>query len=313
VPQILANPSLQNIRPDCNPIKPAAWEAPAALRLWHLASLDAPTVAVVWAFAFAWIARVRLPVWAAMLLALVAWVVYVGDRLLDAHAGLQTPPLHYLLDRHYFHWRHRRLLLPLAVAAAAASAWMVLTKLPAGARVPDSAIAAATLVYFSGVHARIKLPPIAGRLLSPFLSKEFAVGILFTAGCLLPVWSQTSVLDHAASRHLQFVVPGLYFAVLAWLNCFAIAQWELPQRNIQSIRVRRIGYLIAIAGAMLTAQQSVHHPRVAALMAAGVVSALLLSALDALRPRMTALTLRAMADFVLLTPLTLALPGLLRQ
>src|SRR3954453_13929114 len=48
----------------------AAWEAPAALKFWHLASLDAPTVAVSWACAFAWAADRALPLWAAALLAL---------------------------------------------------------------------------------------------------------------------------------------------------------------------------------------------------------------------------------------------------
>lgn len=310
MPSTRSNPP--RIGPDRDQTNHAAWQAPAALRLWHLASLDAPTVAVVWAFAFAWVAGVHLPAWAAISLAMVAWVVYVGDRLLDAHAGLHMPPLHYLLDRHYFHWRHRFVLIPFAIAAALASGWMVFTRLPVGARVPDSAIAAATLMYFSGVHARIKLPGSASRLLSPFLSKEFAVGILFTAGCLLPVWSQTLSLDPNATTHLMLVVPGLYFAVLAWLNCFAIARWEAFPHDGQSSRVGRAASLIVITGSLLAAQQSFEHPRVAALLAAAVVSASMLTALNASRRRMTALTLRTMADLVLLTPLALLLPGMLR-
>lgn len=59
-------------------------DAPLLLRYWHLSSLDAPTVAVVWSLGFAWAAGVRLPVWIPILLALVAWAVYIGDRLLDA-------------------------------------------------------------------------------------------------------------------------------------------------------------------------------------------------------------------------------------
>ncbi|HEY1985492.1 MAG TPA: hypothetical protein VGG85_08785 [Terracidiphilus sp.] len=278
------------------------------LRLWHLASLDAPTVAVVWTYGFAWIAQVKLPAWAPVLLALVAWVVYISDRLLDARAGLRTPPLHLMRERHYFHWRHRKALIPVAIAGTIGGAWLVITRLPAGARVPDSAIAAFTLVYFSGVHARRKLPAFAERMLSPFRSKEFAVGVLFTAGCLLPVRSQ---IAQSGSSFSTILLPALYFVGLAWLNCVSIERWESAQPGAMVVRRMCAGF--AIVGISVAAQQAFTHPRTAAFLAAGVVSALLLAGLDALRTRMTAVTLRAAADFVLLTPAVLLLPSLLHR
>ena len=69
-------------------IQAGRFDAPAPLALWHLASLDAPTVAVTWSLAFAWAAQVRLPGWIPLLLALACWAVYVADRLLDARAAL---------------------------------------------------------------------------------------------------------------------------------------------------------------------------------------------------------------------------------
>ena len=122
-------------------------EAPAPLRLWHLASLDAPTVALVWSLAFAWVARVRLPLWVPALVMLAVFAVYVADRLLDARAGLQSPDS--LRDRHHFHWRHRRILLPLAIAAACAAAWIVFNLMPRGARRRDSVLAAVSLLAFA--------------------------------------------------------------------------------------------------------------------------------------------------------------------
>jgi hypothetical protein len=286
---------------------PNPWEAPSLMRLWHLASLDAPTVAVVWSWGFAWAANVRLPLWAPTLLALVAWFVYIGDRLLDARAGLRTPPLHQLRDRHRFHWRHRRILVPLAVAAALASGWIILSLLPAGARAPDSLVGAATLAYFSGIHSRRKLPPEFGRLLSPLLSREFLVGSLFTAGCLLPVWSQSV---QPASSHLTLSLPAMYFAALAWLNCHAIGHWE-SSRN-RSRRLRFAGCLVGIGGLLLAATLALVEPRPAALLAAGALSALLLALLERLRHRMTPLALRASADLALLTPLLLIPLGFLQ-
>ena len=52
-------------------------DAPAPLRLWHLASLDAPTVAAVWGLAFAWAAHIALPRWIPALLALGTFVAGV--------------------------------------------------------------------------------------------------------------------------------------------------------------------------------------------------------------------------------------------
>lgn len=273
----------------------------APLRIWHLASLDAPTVAVVWTWAFAWGAHVRLPAWAPALLALGAWAVYIGDRLLDARAGMCTPPRHKLRDRHYFHWRHRRILAPLAALAAITSLWLVVTRVPAAARVPDSAIAAATLAYFSGVHSRRRFPGSAARLLHPLMSRSVLIGVLFTAGCLLPVWSQPTLRHAPGLAARLLLVPALFFAALGWLNCHAIARWESDPDTL-SQPVRPIACTVCVVGVCLALFMVWNEPRSAALTAAGAASALLLALLDRFRGRLTPLAVRAGADLVLLTP-----------
>jgi len=263
--------------------------------------MDAPTVAVVWSLGFAWVAGIHLPAWAPILLALVAWAVYIGDRLLDAYAGMRTPPRHQLRDRHTFHWRHRLILGSLALAAAGTSAWIVVTRLPAGSRVSGSAIAAATLVYFSGVHSRRRLPASLGRLLAPICTKAFLIGILFTAGCLLPVWSQLRITRGLASHGRLLIAPALFFAVLGWLNCHAIGLWE-ASKLVRPGRLQRAAALVAFTGLSLAVFISFAEPRPAMLIALGSASALLLALLDRLRSRMSPLALRAAADLVLLTP-----------
>ena len=175
------------------------FQAPAPISLWHLASLDAPTVALVWSLAFAWAAHVVLPLWVPTLLVLAVWSVYITDRLLDARAGLRDASLHRLRDRHLFHWRHRRILLPLAAAAAAAAAWMIFTLMPPIARERNSVLAAASLVYFTRVHTGRKLSPLLPKL----FSKELLVGVLFTAGCALPILSRisTQTVAHTLAAH----------------------------------------------------------------------------------------------------------------
>jgi hypothetical protein len=267
------------------------FDALAVIRLWHLASFDAPTVALVWSLAFAWVAHVRLAAWVLLLQILVVWAVYVGDRLLDARAGLRCWPSKYLdalRERHYFHWRHRRVLAPLAIAAGCAAAAIMLRFMPAGARERDSVLAVASLVYFTHVHA--------GSARRVF-SKEMLVGVLFTVGCALPAWSR------ADWRSLA--VPVAFFAVLAWLNCRAIEAWESHCR----IKMGHIAGAIALAGLVLAGGFAACHSRQSALLLAGAVSALLLAALDRFRNRLRSVTLRAAADFVLLTPAFLLAAG----
>lgn len=265
------------------------------LYLWHLASLDAPTVAVVWAWAFAWAAHVNLPAWMTAALGLIVWAIYVLDRLLDARAGLRTPPAHELRERHYFHWRHRRMLLPAAGFAAMAAAALVLSRLPARSMRPDSIVAAATLLWLTSVHAN-RRPAFAG--VRTHLRERMSgmiVGALFAVGCALPVCSELGAA-HSVAQFLRLPLAAIaIYAALAWLNLHAIAVWESQRRA----RVRWpavILAMVALGAAFFSSLQSGE-----VLIAAGC-SALLLAGLDCLRGRIAPLSLRAAADLVLLTP-----------
>ncbi len=266
------------------------------LRSWHLASFDAPSVAAVWSLAFAWAARVRLPAWVLVLQVLVVWVVYVGDRLLDARDGLRRWTRNDLRERHDFHWRHRRLLVPLAVAGALASALIALRWMPLRVTERDSLLGLALLAYFTRVHAG----PVRGSL-SWLLSKELLVGVLFTMGCALPAWSR--------SRFLPIAGLALFFAVVAWLNCWAIDRWEAHAVPGHTFRIAAIAAAAGAASACLLIAAA---PRAAALLACGAACALLLGMLDRAAPRLQPVTLRALADFVLLVPALLLLGGLPR-
>jgi len=280
-----------------------AWDALVPLRLWHLASLDAPTVAVVWTLGFAWAAGVRLPAWVPLLVALVAWPVYIADRLLDARSALLAVQLHRLRQRHHFHWRHRRTLIPMAVAAACAASCIVVFLMPVAARERNSVLAAAALAYFTGVHIRRNQPSIASPLAFPLMSKELLVGLLFTAACALPALSRAAAQPAFLLWPLSPAV--LFFTLLAWSNCHAIERWESRSKPSRSSSVFVPAILLALIGPLLAAILCAVHPRPAALVAAGAASALLLALLDRLRTRLTPLALRTAADLVLLTPLVL--------
>lgn len=345
VPLPLASSSAHHCVAGRSEIAHRIFHAPRALAFWHLASLDAPTVAVVWSLAFAWTGGIHLPLWVPMLLALVTWSVYVADRLLDARAGLREPVRHTLRERHRFHWRYRRALMPMAIAAACAAAAIILAFMPPMARARDSVLAAAALAYFSGVHSGHNARQFPLQWPRVFPGKEFLVGVLFTAGCVLPAWHRPHALATPGSAVWVFWIPAVFFAALAWLNCSCIARWEstdnsygsrnksvllggrtlhkAPGEAVEACPEQRrrgpaccddgpsrslhsIALVLAGIGLLLCLlSAALAGQRPAMLLAAGATSALLLALLDRTRAHIAPLALRAAADLVLLTPLAL--------
>jgi hypothetical protein len=297
--------------------------AERALVLWHLTSLDAPTVAVVWSFGFAWSCNVHPRPWTLLLLVLVTWCIYVLDRLLDAHSGLQAPLHNSLRERHIFHWRHRMIFLPLAAGVACVCAAIVFTLLPSIVWEPGSVMAIASFTYLSSVHLRhAPTNSTAGNLRS-FPAKEFFVALLFTAGCALPSWSRMHASGAIQSSLWPFWIPAGYFAVLAWLNCVCIAQWEdgdepralfcdAYQRSSRLAGIELPAHVLAalflaITGLTLAGIAVAAHPRTTALLVAASTSAVILVLLDCFRNRIAPSTLRSAADLALLTPVVLLL------
>ena len=279
-----------------------------ALRLlvwWHLASLDAPTVAVIWSLALAWTTRVHLDPWIPLLIACGTWTVYAGDRLLDAHRSIRSGNVTLLRERHYFHWRHRRKFVPLAAFTATISVVLILRLMPLAIREHDSVIAGAALAYFSGVHSRARFPARLRRI----VSKEFLVGVLFTAGCAAPSFSHLNWKVAGTATLWSIVVCVAFFAVLAWLNCSLIESWE---SNLDRSRIRKFTVLICTTACAIAIALWFAQARASALIWTGVASALLLFVLDSRRQRITPITLRALADLVLLTPAVLILLGAFR-
>jgi len=301
-------------RPAPHPIRrtqsaPHALDAPLPLALWHMASLDAPTVAVLWTLGFAFSAGVHLPLWALALVGLVTWAIYVGDRLLDARSALFAMQPSRLRHRHRFHWRHGHLLATLAVASALGALAIVLAFVPAAARQRGGALGLATVAYLSGVHAR-RNPgsrpgwlPTPGKILGrvPFsgIANEILVAVIFTCGCMMAVWPRAALLP---APIWPLAMVAAFFMLLTWLNYRAIGRWEAgaPAEHITTV-----GLILAVTGLALAASLWDSHLPAALIVASGAGSALLLAVLNRNRSRLTPLALRASADLVLILPLLL--------
>jgi len=306
--------------------KSRAWAHPVLagtgrlLDYWHLLSLDAPTVAVVWASAFAKAAGVYLPWRTRVLLALATWLLYVTDRLLDSAKG---PTTQRLCERHFFHQRHRRAFLSIAVLVLMSVFPIGLHSLDAFVFRREGLLAICAATYLFLVHFPRRDNPLSELAYFPRIPKEMLVGLIFSAAC---------VLASPLGSHLPITgisLPFALFALLCWLNCVAIEAWENEGRaegwgalehprsmcsNPSTVFVGKhlraacwtitfIALLTALAGISWGRHGSVFWPSYGPLECAVAISAVLLLWLDRCRPWVTPLCLRALADAVLLTPL----------
>ncbi len=261
---------------------------------WHLLSLDAPTVAAVWCWSFAKAAHIELPTLAPLLLAVGTWLVYVADRILD---GLDSAEWEHLRQRHHFYLRHRTVFLVMGGVISPVFGWVVFTRMSPTVRLEDAAVFAVAALYFLLVHAH-------GKWAERWLPKELAVGVLFAAATAVPTWART------AGERLTILPIIAVFAILCWLNCVAIENWEGDDRAHPAMRWtgRHLEKLAAAAAilALLLAFFDLHDSNRFFLFLASGLSGLLLFWLARNRLRLTAMQLRVAADAALLTPLLFA-------
>ena len=271
---------------------------------WHLLSLDAPTVAVLWAWSFERAAQARVSASALAVLGVGTWLIYVADRLLDARPGrraLQTE----LRERHFFHARHRLLLLAVALPAAAALLWLIV-HMPAIDRRDDASLFAVAMLYFGFVHLAL---PRTRR----WFAREATVGVVFALATAVPAWAQAQ-----GSRAIMvLLVTG--FAALCCLNTIAIEVWE--KRDARSgFSVAAAAAALACCAAGLTLARGLQNSMGVALVLSTGLSATILFWLDVLHRRRLhrkaapedaarwLLLVRVAADAALLTPLLIVLP-----
>lgn len=191
-------------RMDVEPAEAHAWWL-----WWNLLSLDAPTVAVLWASVFAQASAIRLTYAEYTILALSVWIIYVCDRLLDVWKSTDRAALP---ARHRFCFRHSRALVAALVLASAMVVYLAATELPARECWCGLLLAAVVALYMISIHGK-----------ASFLQKELVVGIVFATGTTLALWSRnTSFFWMARSSWTAF-------ALLCSLNCLSIECWEQPQ------------------------------------------------------------------------------------
>ena len=275
------------------------------LALWHLFSLDAPTIAALWTWFIASANHVRLPLASTLAMAIAVWMLYAADRLMDARP-LDADPTHYegLEARHYFHHLHRSAFLSGILVASIALALLLPHLKPQAIRL-YVVLAVLVSAYFLLIHATRSAA--AQQKVAHLLPKEIAVGLFFAAATFIPTVARCPNLR---PRLLPF---ALLFAILCSLNCLFIYAWEHadspsnPPHPITHIALRNLPWLtilLALSGAAITLfDYRAPWPVPYAI----ALSAALLLLLHNHRLAIAPVTLRAAADLALATPLLLLL------
>ena len=261
------------------------------LVLWHLLSLDAPTVAALWTWFIARANHVAVPRFAFAGMAAAVWMLYAADRVLDAQSSDNDS----LEARHYFHREHRAGFL-VGIALCSILLAILLPRIPEAAIHLYLILGGLVFGYFVIIHATRS----AHRL-----PKEIAVGICFAAATFIPT------VANAPSLRMTLLPPALLLAALCSLNCLFIYAWEHPQQAMQLphpitafalryLSVLSIG-IVAASSILLVIDRRAPWP----LYATIAFSTIVLLMLHLRRQYIPALELRAAADLALLTPLLL--------
>jgi hypothetical protein len=257
--------------------------------LWHLLSLDAPTVAALWTWFIARANHVGLSASPILAMAVAVWMLYAADRLLDTRS---IQPEHELEERHYFHRLNSRAFVVGIVLAALLLA-ALLPHLAAASLRLYLILGAMLFAYFILIHASAH---------TRRLPKELAVGVFFSAAIFIPTVSRLPALRSV------LLPAAVLFAVLCSLNCLFIYAWEHPRSLSYTHPATRAALsvlpTIAVIELLAALALSLTSPALPwQVPGACALSASLLLLLHRSRHRFTEITLRAAADLCLLTPL----------
>ena len=266
------------------------------LTLWHLLSLDAPTIAALWTWFIASANHLHLPAVSIVAMFLAVWMLYAADRLLDAR-NIDASSTGDLEARHYFHNRHRSAFLT-GILAASVTLAILLPHLDPQAIHLYLILGGLLFGYFILIHATSS----AHRL-----PKEIAVGLFFAAATFIPTVARRPDL------RIALFPLAVLFATACSLNCLFIYTWEHsslapsapPVHPATQLALHKLPLLTTTLIFLSAAFSILDRQTLWSIPCAITASTLLLLLLHHRRHHTARLTLRSLADLALITPLLL--------
>ena len=278
--------------------------------LWpNLLSLDAPLVAIAWLMVFRKMWRLVYHPWEAYVgLALVVWVIYVVDRLIDASMRKNNPER--CEPRHLFHWKYRKVFGTAAVIATGVALALLFRYIPASIFV--YLVGAGVLIGgFFGLSMLSSSEPSE----IPHI-KNILAGLAFAYGTAL-----TAFIYQGAASFPEAMISRevICFGVLCIMNISAIDLWEHANRS-NDVEVKAtdelaltLPLILLAASAILFAMLASPHPDdsvdyglvTRSFFYSILTGAALLYILNRMRSRFHMDTLRVLADVALLIPVLL--------
>ena len=123
-------------------------------------------------------------------------------------------------------------IFPGSAAPVALALAVLVAKMPHSLLLAYCVLGVLSLFYLGLVH----LPSRARGRSLPYFPKELVIALLFAAASALPAWDEARRRAAGMPRHHPLLLLCPLFAVLCWLNCVAIEDWEHHRRGIAYAR-----------------------------------------------------------------------------
>ncbi|MFD2256244.1 hypothetical protein ACFSSA_06135 [Luteolibacter algae] len=266
------------------------------LWLWpNLLGLDSPLVAVAWQWLFAKSFGITLPDVFHLILGLSAWCIYLADRLYDSW---RTHDVSHATDRLRFTKQFFIPLTAVMIIAGCINAWLILVYVPR-----DFILTGLTTAFLVGVYYTIRLGRNLG--FASIVPREIICGMLFALGCVIaPFYFATSTMNDLP----HFDLAAVFFGVLCSMSCILISLWERDadiatnDRSIATSASRIVPHIAASITFLSAACAVLAIFTSWEIFLSLALSAFALRMLLHMEKQLSLVSLRVLADGVLLTP-----------
>lgn len=174
-------------------------------------SIDAPSVAVIWLWCFSYLYSSSIEFHHYVILFIVTWLAYAGDRLLDS---IRIPELHGKPPRHVFSTVYFKPLVYAWGLVAALSILYLFNTLSLSEILWGNCLLLALSAYYLGCF-------YFPRQVRGFIPREILVGLFFSSATHFFILIQLSHWSYYS------VWTFICFLCLCSLNCLSISHWEL--------------------------------------------------------------------------------------